>query len=572
MSTKRRGAALAANAPLPPPNSQEGNTMQEHLWWRDAVIYQVYVRSFADSDGDGVGDLNGLRSRLGHIASLGVDGLWLSPCYPSPQRDHGYDIADYTDIEPAYGTLTDFQALIAEAHHLGLKVLLDMVANHCSSDHPWFRQALDSPAGSPARQRFLFRDGAGPDGAQPPNDWQSVFGGPAWTRVTDQSGRPGQWYLHLFDTSQPDFNWQDHEVAEMFDGVLRFWFDLGVDGFRLDVAHGLVKHPELADWPPKADGTLSYNRNMWNRAGVHEVYRRWRSLADSYPHRPMLIGEVWVPTAEELAEYLRPDELHQVFFFELLGQPWDATAYQTAITNGLRSCGPSPTWTMANHDVPRTVTRLGTTNTAAVDTGADLLAAVRTRGQVNLEVGDRRARAALLLLLALPGSVYLYQGEELGLPEFLDLPLAFRTDPISIRSGGKEPGRDGCRIPLPWDDSSPSFGFSPPGATTPPWLPQPSWSGGYAVSQQAQDPQSFLSLHRDALRWRRKLWADQTLPFHWMDIGRDDVVAFARGGLVCVTNFGSEPLPVSDAWGSPLLSSAIDADDNVTPESTAWFG
>jgi alpha-glucosidase len=542
-------------------------------WWDDAAIYQVYLRSFADSDGDGIGDLRGLAARLEHIADLGVDGIWLNPCYTSPQRDHGYDISDYTSIDPTNGTLADFDALVAQAHDLGLKVLLDMVANHCSSDHPWFRAALAGPPGSAERERFLFRDGQGSEGASPPNDWESVFGGPAWTRVTTSDGSPGQWYLHLFDPTQPDFNWRSTEVAEMFVDVLRFWFNRGIDGFRLDVAHGLVKHPDLLDWPAGEDGVVTYNAHMWNQPEVHQIYRQWRTLADSYHgvRDVMLIGEVWVPDPSHLAQYVSPDELHQAFYFGLLGRPWQMPAYREAIARGLETCGPMPTWTLANHDVPRAVTRLGTSPIDSPDTGSDLIAAARLRGAVDLVEGDRRARAALLLVLALPGSVYLYQGEELGLPEVLELPDGARLDPIWFRSGGTEVGRDGCRVPLPWEAEQETFGFSPDNAPLPPWLPQPPWFAGYAVDTQQTDEDSFLTLNRQALNLRRPLWAQPRSPLTWLETGNAGVLAFARGAAVCVTNFSTRPYNLPSQWGTVSLSSVAMEATALPMSSTAWL-
>jgi alpha-glucosidase len=546
---------------------------ERHPWWQDAVIYQVYLRSFADANGDGIGDLTGLAHRLPYIASLGVDGIWLNPCYPSPQRDHGYDIADYVDVEPAYGTLKEFDALVEQAHGLGLKVLLDMVANHCSSEHEWFQKALVSPPGSPERARFLFRDGRGPCGVEPPNDWQSVFGGPAWTRVLEPDGKPGQWYLHLFDPGQPDFDWRNADVQHMFEEVLRFWFDRGVDGFRLDVAHGLVKHPELADWP---DADASYNRHMWDRPEVHDIYRRWRSIADEYAGRGrdvVFVAEVWVPEADRLARYVRPDELHQAFYFDLLGLRWEAADFQAAIARGIETCGPMPTWTLANHDVHRTVTRLGTTPAERVDTGADLVAAARVRGEVDLEVGDRRARAALLLSLALPGAVYLYQGEELGLPEVLHLPDDARQDPIWHRSAGTEPGRDGCRVPLPWRQGEAAFGFSPPGAPEP-WLPQPEWFASYAVDAQDGVVGSFLTLSRKALGLRQPLWGGIE-QIDWLTPVREPMLAFARGRSVCVVNFSDSAVELPTEWGDLSLcshSGAAKATGRIlAPDAACWL-
>jgi alpha-glucosidase len=542
-------------------------------WWRDAVVYQVYVRSFADSGGDGIGDLAGLRSRLDDLVDLGVDGLWLNPCYPSPQADHGYDVADYTDIEPDYGDLAEFDALVADAHARGLKLLMDLVPNHCSSRHPWFQAALAAGPGSPERGRFLFRDGRGAGGELPPNNWASNHGGPAWTRITEPDGRPGQWYLHLFDTGQPDFNWRDPDVAALFDEVLRFWFDRGVDGFRIDVAHGLFKHADLPDWAGD-----HYNEYAWDRPEVHEVYRRWRRITAEYaPDRQLtLVGEIWVPTVTELAPYLRPDELPQAFFFDLLVQRWDAAAFRASIHRGLTEIGATGatiTWTLANHDVHRSVTRYGIVAPEPVHPSIDPgLAWVRPRGEVDVELGTRRARAAILLLLALPGSHYLYQGEELGLPEVLDLPDEARTDPVWFRTGGRSHGRDGCRVPLPWTTDPPTFGFSPAGATAAPWLPQPEWFAKYARSTQRTDANSMLALYRAALRTRRSAFDAADREIDWIEVpDRADVLAFQRGDVRCVVVFGDEPLPVPAAWGAPLLASTPVRDANLPADAAAWW-
>ena len=522
-------------------------------WWRDAVIYQVYVRSFADGNGDGIGDLAGLRSGLDHLTDLGVDGFWLNPCYPSPQVDHGYDVADHTGIEPDYGDLAAFDALIAEAHARGLKVLMDLVPNHCSREHPWFRAALASESGSAQRARFVFRAGRGESGELPPNNWQSAFGGPAWSRSTAEDGTPGEWYLHLFDAAQPDFDWHHPDVAQMFDDILRFWFDRGVDGFRIDVAHGLYKHSELPDW---AGGT--FNEFAWDQPEVHEVFRRWRRIAGSYgPERELtLVGEVWVPTVSALAAYLREDELPQAFFFDLLVQPWDATAFRTSIDRAfaeIGATGATITWTLANHDVHRSVTRYGIVKPQPYPPSVPAASAQsRPRGEVDLALGRRRARAAIMMLLALPGSHYLYQGEEFGLPEVLDLPDGARQDPTWARSGHLDPGRDGCRVPLPWTTAPAGFGFSPAGATASPWLPQPEWFASYALSEQYADTASTYALHRDALRVRREAFSASDRIVEWLDVpGRPDVLAFRRGGVVSATVFGEQDFDVPAHWGVP---------------------
>ncbi|WP_024285497.1 glycoside hydrolase family 13 protein [Cellulomonas sp. KRMCY2] len=531
--------------------------MQES-WWQDAVIYQVYLRSFADADGDGVGDLAGLRERLGYLADLGVDALWLNPCYPSPQRDHGYDIADYFAIDPAYGSTTDLVGLVADAHLLGLRVVMDMVANHCSDQHEWFQDAVAAPTCSAARDRFVFRDGRGPAGEEPPNNWASVFGGPAWTRLHQPDGTPGQWYLHSFDSSQPDFNWRNPEVPQHFRDVLTFWFDLGVDGFRIDVAHGLFTAEDLADIPEGGNCRSPRDDPMWDQPEVHEVYRTWRAIGDAYrPEPKYFIGEIWVATLERLRPYLAPGHLHQAFNFDLLVQPWDAARMRTAIDAGLdqaRQIGTPTAWALNSHDVHRVVTRYGQEQDSAEADPTDMIAAARRSGPVDLELGTARARAVAMLLLALPGTVFLYQGEELGLPEVFELPAAVRQDPIWIRSGGTELGRDGCRVPLPWAAGEPAFGFSPAGTAAAPWLPQPASFGGYAVDRQEAAPTSFLNLYRTLLRTRRTLFDSDAL--RWLETGSDQVLAFARGDGVCIVNLGSDPVDLPDDPAGVVVASS----------------
>jgi alpha-glucosidase len=542
-------------------------------WWRDAVVYQLYVRSFADGDGDGIGDFAGLTAHLDHLASLGIDALWLNPCYASPQRDHGYDIADYFTPDPVYGTLEDFDALVAAAHARGMRVLMDMVANHCSVDHAWFQAALASAPGSAERGRFLFRDGRGADGELPPNNWQSVFGGPAWTRVVESDGHPGQWYLHSFDPSQPDFDWRDLDVHAYFDDVLRYWFDRGVDGFRIDVAHGMVKADGLPDWPGADDGTGGHNHAMWDQPELHDIYRRWSRIAHEYDPPRYFVGEIWVPDAERLTAYLRHDELDQAFQFELLVQPWDASRMRQAIERAL-ALTPEPAWTLSNHDVHRTATRYGQEQHLGAADPTDMIAAARRLGPVDVGLGVRRARAAAMLELALPGTIYLYQGEELGLPEVFELPDAARQDPIWLRSGGRELGRDGCRVPLPWDADAPAFGFGTP-ADRQPWLPQPEWFGRFAASALAADPGSILRLYRELIAVRRALF-DLDAPWEAIDVDRPDVLAFRRGEGVCVVNFGPAPLPLPAEWeADPVVASAplVSTDGRLAlpSDSAAWL-
>lgn len=434
-------------------------------WWTEAVIYQVYPRSFGDSDGDGMGDLAGVRARLPYLRDLGVDAVWLSPFYASPQADAGYDVADYRAVDPVFGTLQDADELIREAHVQGLRIIVDLVPNHSSDRHDWFVRALADGPGSPLRERYHFRPGRGRDGELPPNDWESVFGGPAWTRTENPDGTPGDWYLHLFAPEQPDFDWEHPAVADEFRSILRFWLDRGVDGFRVDVAHGLVKAPGLPDLGAGAGrvGLLDDGvRPFFDQEGVHAVYRTWRALIEEYPGERIFVAEAWTPTVERTARYVRPDELHQAFNFQYLTTPWDAVALREVVDRSLdamRPVGAPATWVLSNHDVTRHATRFAN----PPGPGTQL----RTAGDRAL--GLRRARAATLLMLALPGSAYVYQGEELGLPDVVDLPDEVRQDPSFFRSAGQDGLRDGCRVPIPWTTDGPSHGFGPAGS----WLPQP---------------------------------------------------------------------------------------------------
>jgi alpha-glucosidase len=553
-------------------------------WWRRAVIYQIYPRSFADSGGDGVGDLPGITGRLDHLARLGVDAVWVSPFYRSPQADFGYDVADYRDVDPGYGTLRDADALIGRAHELGLRVIVDLVPNHTSSEHPWFRAALAAPPGSPERERFIFRNGRGAAGQEPPNDWPSMRGGTAWTRVPGEDGTPGQWYLHLFDAIQPDLNWSNPEVHEEFRSVLRFWLERGVDGFRIDVAHGLVKAdglPDIAGASIRGPGRQTLP--MWNQDGVHEIYRDWRRIADSYG--AILVAEAWVGPPPVLAQYVRPDELHQAFNFEYLLAPWSAAELREVIEKSLRSndaVGAPTTWVLSNHDVVRHPTRLAPADAAAPGAPAGDPAGPEPAGG---RPALRRGRAATLLMLALPGAAYLYQGEELGLPEYTDMPDEARKDPVWELSGHTRPGRDGCRIPLPWRDGGPSFGFSTSEQT---WLPQPPWWGRYALDRQVGVAGSTYEMYREALRLRRELGlgCGSLAWWHWPPGGGSDggadgadgdgAVAFVNNGIGVIANLGSSPVRLPE--GAQVLCASVplghqDADGGrplVPPDVTVW--
>ncbi|WP_281157164.1 glycoside hydrolase family 13 protein [Streptomyces sp. HYC2] len=536
-------------------------------WWRQAVVYQVYPRSFADFDGDGLGDLRGITGRLPHLAALGVDAVWLSPFYPSELADGGYDVADHRDVDPRLGTLDDFAALTAEAHRLGLKVIADLVPNHTSHRHPWFQEALRAGPGSPARDRYVFRDGRGAHGELPPTDWQSVFGGSAWRRVPD-----GQWYLHLFASEQPDLNWGSAEVRADFRTTLRFWADRGVDGFRVDVAHALAKDldeplRDVGAIGATGEGALPLvppgSHPYYDRDEVHEIYRDWRRILDSYSPPRTAVAEAWVP-GHRRALYARPDELGQAFNFEYLQTGWDAGRLRQVITESLataRAAGASATWVLSNHDVVRHASRL--TLPPGTDENAWLLSGGRAPA-VDEAAGLRRARAATLLMLALPGSAYLYQGEELGLPEVADLPAEVLQDPVWEQTGRARKGRDGCRVPLPWTTTGASYGFGPGAA----WLPQPPCFAAYAVEAQDGVEGSTLELYRSALRLRRKLLEGESLT--WVEGGPAGVLAFARsGGRRCVTNLSGRAVPLPP--GEVLLSSSPLTGRRLAPDTTVWL-
>jgi alpha-glucosidase len=525
-------------------------------WWRDAAIYQIYPRSFADHNGDGVGDLAGVRARLGYLRDLGIDAIWFGPWFPSPMADAGYDVADYRDIDPAFGTLAEAEALIAQAHASGIRIIVDLVPNHTSTAHRWFQRALVEGPGSPARDLFWFRAGRGERGELPPNDWGSVFGGPAWTRIHD-----GQWYLHLFDPGQPDFNWENRLVREEFEDILRFWFDRGVDGIRIDSAAMVVKDPDLPDYDPGAPP----DPHPWNdRDEIHELYRSWRRIADSYRQPRALIGEVWLADPARFARYLRPDELHAAVNFDLLGCSWDAKALRGCVEETLAThatVGAPATWVLSNHDVTRHVTRYG-----RADTGFDAaLRAARHRVPTDLALGTRRARSAALLTCALPGSVYIYQGEELGLPEVEDLAAEARRDPFFLRTKGADPGRDGCRVPLPWSGSRPPYGFGGPG-----WLPQPTDWARWTVEAQDADPDSTLWLYRHALAIRRAEPALRGGPMVWLETP-PDVLAFSRGEcFTCAVNLSGAPVALPPHESVLLMSGPLIA-GLLPPDTSVWL-
>ena len=529
-------------------------------WWRNGVVYQVYVRSFADGNGDGTGDVTGLRSKLDYLRDLGVNALWINPWYSSPLRDGGYDVADYRTIDERFGTTEEVELFIAEAHERDIKVIADLVPNHTSSDHRWFQEALAAGPGSPERARYVFKDGKGANGELPPTDWTAVFGGSAWEQVED-----GQWYLHLFDPSQPDLNWENEEVRAEFDDVFRFWLDRGIDGFRIDVAHGLVKDttfPDVGKVGKILESETTENHPFWDRDGVHEINRRWRSVLDEYDDR-MMVAEAWV-AAHRLPLYLRPDEYHQSFNFDLLATDWNAAEFAAVIDKSVTAAdeiGASSTWVLSNHDVMRHTTRYG------LDAGVPWRQWPMTGPVEALDVerGARRARAAAMVTLSLPGSTYIYQGEELGLPEVWDLPEEVLEDPTWFRSEFTEKGRDGCRVPIPWERSGDSFGFGAGGA----WLPQPEIFGDLSAEAQLADPASCLSLYRTAIALRAEHLAEERAFALDTSFG-DDVLAYRRGDVLVIVNMGSSPVALP-AGAEVLLASSPTSGSVIEQDTAVWL-
>jgi alpha-glucosidase len=461
--------------------------------------------------------------------------------------DAGYDVADFRDIDPAFGTLAGAEALIEEAHAVGIRMIVDIVPNHISSEHPWFKAALASPD-APERDYFWFRPGKGPNGDEMPTNWRGEFGGTTWTRTPD-----GLWYLHLFTPEQPDLNWDHPDVRAEFESILRFWFDRGVDGIRIDSAALLFKDRDL---PEVVEGAKHPFHDLDE---VHEVYRAWRRVAGEYPDRA-LIGEVWMPEVERFANYLRPDELHAAFNFDFLGCAWDPALMRECVDRTLHAhaaVGAPATWVLSNHDVTRHVTRYGREDTTfSFDNNLDGTA-------VDLELGTRRARAAALLSLSLPGGTYIYQGEELGLWENENIPPERFHDPMWGRRGHS---RDGCRVPLPWTGDAEPFGFT----TGEPWLPQPAEWKDRTVQAQTGDPSSMLELYRSAIAVRRGEAALHQDGMTWLDLG-PGVLAYTRGGaFACVVNMSAAPVALPDHETSLLASGPLDG-DRLSPDTAVWL-
>ncbi|MGP5197370.1 glycoside hydrolase family 13 protein [Arthrobacter rhombi] len=556
-------------------------------WWQDAVIYQVYPRSFADADANGMGDLRGVASKIGYLKDLGVNAVWLSPFYQSPQADAGYDVADYRQVDPLFGTLEDFDDMLARAHAEDIRIIVDLVPNHTSDEHLWFQQALAASPGSPERDRYIFRDGQGPAGDVEPNNWQSLFGGPAWTRTTNADGSPGQWYLHLFDTKQPDLNWDNEEVHAEMRSVLRFWLDRGVDGFRVDVAHGMVKAEGLPDWSEKVsmvqgneEAAAQATPPYFDQEGVHAIYEEWNAVLAEYDGDRMMVAEAWVEPMERIFRYVREGEMQQAFNFGFLLAGWNAQNIVENVTETLAEAAvvaAPPTWVLSNHDTVRHCSRFGLTDPTSFPKGI-----AAQDEQPDEALGAARGRAAALIMFALPGSAYIYQGDELTLPEHTTLADELRQDPSFFRTQGAERGRDGCRIPMPWTADEPGLGFSAVGndagtqapAAADPWLPQPESYTRYAADQQVGVEGSAFELYRSVLSHRaerelgrgRLAWAPNNAP-------AEGVLSYTNGTLQVLANLGTKPVEVP-AGMSVLAASgpAVRTEHGLlSPDAALWL-
>jgi alpha-glucosidase len=539
-------------------------------WWRSGVIYQIYPRSFADSNGDGLGDLKGITSRLDSLAALGVHAIWLSPFYSSPQKDAGYDVSNYVEVDPIFGTLSDFDDLLEKAHGFGIRVMIDLVPNHSSDQHEWFQRALAAKPGSPERAFYHFKDGLGENGELPPNNWVSMFGGPAWTRVTESDGKPGQWFVHLFDSSQPDFNWANPEVQLEFENILKFWLDRGVDGFRVDQPHAMAKAESLPDHPYVKEAGAGFiegreNPPMWFQEEVHEIFRNWRKILESYPGDRAMCGEAYVYPLSLMAKWVRSDEFHQTFNFRFLDAGWDPKKLFDAINESFEAfdgVGAPSTWVLNNHDVIRHASRFGGDYGRA--TASDGIGS--GQAQPDPVLGLQIAKGATLFMLGLPGASYLYQGEELGLPEHTTLENKYRQDPTFARTNGARVGRDGCRIPLPWEPEGDSSGFSESGKS---WLPQPTSYKELARSIQEQDSESTLSFYKTALGLRKQLGLGEG-SFSWLAGHQGpETLGYENSGVKVIYNFGTQPVDLSNF--EILISSEPLSGKQLATNQCAWI-
>jgi alpha-glucosidase len=537
-------------------------------WWRQAAIYQIYPRSFADTDGNGIGDLKGVTSKVDYLASLSLDAVWLSPFYPSPLADGGYDVADYRNVDPKLGTLEDFDEMLAALHARGIRVFVDIVPNHSSHIHQWFKDAIDSTPGSKERARYIFRDGRGANGEIPPTDWPSHFAPSAWTHESAWGGKHNQWYMHWFAPEQPDWNWDNPEVEADFLATLKFWADRGVDGFRIDVAHALKK--DLSE-PLRMRATMEYDAPqnlegtgiLMDRNEVLDVYRTWRKLFNSYDPPRVAVAEANVHPSR-MPLYASEDTLGQSFDFRFIDAAFTARNYKECVSQSLelaKKNKSSTTWTLGNHDQMRYATKLGLH--PIVDRNDWLL----SHGQshpVDFEIGTRCSVAANLFILALPGCTYIYQGDELGIHEVANIPFDQVQDPVYLRNLKQAKGRDGARVPLPWTRGDKNFGFG----TGTPHLPQPEWFADFSVEAESGDSGSPLEIFRAALKLRRELQCAEEITWH--ETTSEDVLHFSRpNGWNCITNFRASKYPMPP--GEIILASSPLIDGKIAAGTTIWF-
>ncbi len=538
-------------------------------WWRQAVIYQIYPRSFKDNNGDGIGDIKGITSKVDYLKSLSIDAVWLSPFYPSALADGGYDVDDYRSVDPKLGSLADFDEMLEKLHNVGIRVFVDIVPNHSSNLHRWFQDALKAAPGSTERNRYIFRDGKGENGELPPTNWISHFAPSAWTHESVMGGKYNQWYCHLFAPEQPDFNWDNREVQEDFLTTLKFWSDRGVDGFRIDVAHMLKK--DLSDplkdipEPRTLDSRVPGNGILFDREDVHEIYKEWRLLFNQYDPPRVAVAEAWAKP-ENIYKYASIDELGQAFNFDLLGAPFNADAFKNIVTRNLNIAKrnkSSSTWVFSNHDQVRPATRYG------LPLNSDLTKFKNSNGTafpLDIELGINRSIAVQMFALALPGCTYIYQGEELGLHEVLNIPESEIQDPQYLRNHKKDKGRDGCRVPLPWNSSGASFGFGDNGAH----LPQPEWFANYSVEAESGRHDSPLEKFRSALALRKELITEEELIWH--ETQNPDVLHFSRpNGWHVLTNFGVEPFHLDLRGKQEILCSTEWDSAHLPGGATVWL-
>lgn len=539
-------------------------------WWRNAVVYQIYPRSFADSNADGIGDIKGITSKIEYLSELGIDAVWISPFYPSHLIDGGYDVDDYRDVDPRLGTLADFDDMLQKLHENNIKVYVDLVPNHSSNSHVWFKEAINSDPQSSARARYIFRDGRGANGELPPTDWPSHFAPSAWTHESKMGGKHNQWYMHYFAPEQPDFNWDNKEVSDDFITTLKFWADKGVDGFRVDVAHGLKKDlseplrmrdtlEHVIDRPTHGEGILT------DKDAVFEIYKEWRKIFNTYDPPIIAVAEANV-VPERIPLYASEDTLGQCFDFRFLELPFRADVYLSSVKSAInlaKESKSSCTWALSNHDQIRHATKFGLHPT--VNRSKWLLSNGKSN-PVDFVAGTQAGLAATFFLMGLPGAMYLYQGEELGLHEVSDIPEESIQDPQYLKNNKTEKGRDGCRVPLPWSNSMDNFGFSKTGSH----LPQPEWFGEFAVNMQKVDPNSTLSAYKKAIKLRKELLTEEEV--EWIEETNAQILHYSRpNGLNVLTNFQGDLFTLPENIEILLVSRDLENGNKIGPYTTVWY-